>query len=257
MRRFALCAVLVACGPDSPTNEDTGTVGDTGTDPTTSSSPTSTNSGESTTTTTSGDPATSEPGTETSTTADSDDPLTTTTTTSTSTSSEGSSTSDETGEAFPCCVAPDEPSAAVEAKTPLGDLTLAWASFGISSGECGGDWFLHLYPDAAQVGTEGPDELRITAQTAASEMMWPDGFIGTGPVTIEARVGAEFLSVEAEITVVEVDADGIFDVFCNFEGPPIDTDLHVQFTIAAELDGWSVQGEARAEYCPTLDLVCP
>jgi hypothetical protein len=240
-------------------NDDTGDTGDTGgpgTDAATtaSSMPTTGATSGGPTTTTTGEPLTSEPGTSTGTTADSDDPLTTTT----SSSSEGSSSSGDgsTGDPPPCCAAPDEPSAAVDAMTPLGPLlNLGWASFGVSSGECGGGWFLHLYPDASQVGTEGSDELLISAQEDAFTMMWPDGFIGTGPVTLTARIGDESVGVEAEITVVEVDTDGIGELSC-FE-PPVTTDAHVLFTIAVELDGWSVQGMARAEYCPTLTFACP
>lgn len=177
-------------------------------------------------------------------------------------SSGGASTTGEgstTGEDPPCCVAPAEPTSSVQAATPIGAAALPWASFGESGGECGGSIFMYLFPDAASVGLtwvelEGVDHLRVTASSYLD--MWPDGFTGTGPVSIEAHFGGQLAMIDGEITILEFvpEQDG---GWCDPEMLPFETDAHVSFTIALKSDGWQIEGQVLAPYCPSLNVICP
>ena len=191
---------------------------------------------------------TSDPTTGTSTTGD--------TSSGDMTTTEGSTT----GEAAPCCVAPDEPTSSVQAQTPVGSRALPWAVYGISGGECGGTRFLYLYSEAAGVEAplfdmDGVDHLEITLSSYMD--MWPDDFIGTGPAEVKAHFDGQSASIAGEITILQYDSGSEGYLWCDPEGTPVTPDAHISFTIALKADGWDIAGEVVADYCPALDKICP
>lgn len=263
MQRFALACLmtLAACGPGAPQDSSTSTDSD-GTSTTTSSTSTTTSSTSATQTTDA--PTTSSTTTEASTTTDGLESTTTDATSSTSstTSTSESTTSDSgtTGEAGPCCIAPDEPTSTVQAVTPVGARALPWAVYSISGGECGGARYLYLYPDASGVDTQYPDlpftdYIEISISTYMD--MWPNDFIGTGPASILAHFDGQSANTEGEITVLEYNGFSENTLWCDPEEIPVIRDTHISFTIALAAEGWEIAGEVVANYCPALNSICP
>ena len=259
VQRFTICGWMVAaCGPQSPEG------GSTATDP----EPSSTTSSSTDTPSPSTEvPTTGAPTTEGSTTTDSSTGAESSTTgpatSTTGDTSSGDMTVTEgsaTGEAAPCCVAPEEPTSSVQAQTPVGTRALPWAAYGISGGECGGERLLYLYPEASGVeaplfSMNGVDHLEITISTYMD--MWPNDFLGTGPAEVKAHFDGQSAGVAGEITVLEYDSGSEGSQWCDPEATPVMPDAHVSFTIALKADGWDIAGEVVAAYCPSLDKLCP
>lgn len=257
--------MMAACGPEAPEG------GSTAADPDPSStSPSSTDTPIPSTSTasTTEAPTTGAPTTEVSTTIDSTGAESSSTgpgpaTSTTGDDSSGESTATEgstTGEAAPCCVAPDQPTSSVQAQTPVGTRALPWAAYSISGGECGGSRFLYLYSEASGVEAplsemEGVDHLEI--RISSSMDMWPNDFLGTGPAQVTAHFDGQFASIAGEITILEYDSGSEDTLWCDPESTPVMPDGHLSFTIAVKADGWDIAGEVVASYCPALDKLCP
>lgn len=181
--------------------------------------------------------------------------------TSTSSTGAGSTTDGgTTGEAPPCCLAPAEPTSTVKAVTPIGARTLPWATLSESGGECGGTIYMDLFPDVTSIGVtwaelDGVDSLRIAASRYMD--MWPDDFLGTGPVSIEARFGGQVAMTTGEITILEFVPEMNGAGWCAPESIPYESDARVVFTISLQADGWDIAGEVLAAYCPSLNVLCP
>lgn len=248
MQRLAICCLMMAaCGPGAPPVQGGST---TSASDGTSAAASSTSAGPTTDASTTGAPTTDATGPMpvTSTTGD--------TSSGESTAVEGSST----GEPAPCCVAPDAPTSSLQAETPVGARALPWAVYSVSGGECGGAFFVHLYPEASGVDTQWPelenvDYLKLEVSSYMD--MWPNGFIGTGPVWVEAHFDGQFANTEGEITILEFDDDPENIAWCDPEATPVMLDAHVSFTIALKSDGWDIAGEVLANYCPALNQICP
>lgn len=260
MQRLAICGwMTAACGPGAPEGGTTPTEPDPSS---TTASSTDTPSPSTSTASTTEVPTTGASTTEGSTTTDSTSAATSTTSTTDDTAS-GESTATEgstTGEAAPCCVAPDEPTSSVQAQTPVGTRALPWAAYGISGGECGGARFLYLYSEASGVEApsfelDGVDHLEIMINSYRG--MWPNDFIGTGPAEVTARFDGQFASVTGELTVLEYDSGSEDTLGCTPEMTPVMPDAHISFTIALKADGWDIAGEVVAGYCPALSKFCP
>ncbi|MDC0721667.1 hypothetical protein [Nannocystis bainbridge] len=254
--------LMAACGPEAPQG------GSTATDPDPSSTSASSTDTPSPSTSTTEAPTTGTPTTEISTTTDSTGAESSTTGTTSVTSTTGDSSSGEstateggtTGEAAPCCVAPEEPTSSVQAQTPVGTRALPWAVYSISGGECGGQRFLYLYPEASGVEApifeiQGVDHLEIAVSNYMG--MWPSDFLGTGPAEVWAHFGGQSANITGEITISEYDSGSEDTLWCDPEVTPIVPDAHVSFTIALKADGWDIAGEVVANYCPELNKLCP
>lgn len=245
--------MVAACGPGAPEG------GSTATDPDPSStthSSTDTPIPSTSTASTTEVPTTGAPTTEVSTTTDSTGAGSSATSSGESTATEGSTT----GEAAPCCVAPDEPTSTVQAQTPVGTRALPWAFYSISGGECGGMRYLYLYPEAS--GVEAPlfdmddvDYLEISI--SAYMNMWPGDFIGTGPAEVRAHFDGQSANITGEITILQYDSGSEHTLGCLPEETPVMPDAHILFTIALKADGWDIVGEVVAGYCPALSKFCP
>jgi hypothetical protein len=250
MRRPAIfLLVAAACGPEPPpTQHDTATsAGSTGA--VTSSTGATPTTGATTSDGSGAEPSTGAlPGTST--------------TSTTGSSSGGESSTGEggtTGELAPCCLAPDEPTSSVQATTPVGVRALPWATLSVSGGECGGSIFMDLFTDSSAIGVEWPelngvDHLRISASSYMD--MWPNGFMGAGPVWVEASFDGQSAMIEGEITILEF-VDDPEGGWCDPDRVPIESDAHASFTIALKADGWDVAGQVLANYCPALNQICP
>ena len=63
--------------------------------------------------------------------------------------------------------------------------------------------------------------------------------------------------LDAEITFDEFDDAGVHDLDCFSGDLPTQTDAHVAFTIHFQADGWDIQGQGVAPFCPTFNFICP
>lgn len=180
--------------------------------------------------------------------------------TGTETASEGGTSTTTMGDAdpSPCCEAPMAPTASVDATTPMGTRKFEWAVYAITGGECGGGRFVHLLAEPQQIEASSEEWMMgdwITLTANLNDPAWTNGFIGTGPVIVEANIDGQYAVTDGDLTITEFD-DTDLDEFCDLD-MPADITTHVKFEISLQQNGWDIQGQGLGYYCSKFSLICP